>query len=233
MEETIKIYLDTARLDEIRQAENGKIVSGYTTNPSIMKKDGVENYTTFARQVLDLTSKPVSFEIFSDHPSEIVRQARVISSWGPNVYVKVPVVTSQGWEMYPVIDILAKEGIKLNVTAVFTQEQIILTSKVVANRTPCIISVFAGRIADTGRSPSKIIEMCRSYVSKYENQKLLWASTRELYNVVEAQKAGCDIITVTPDVFAKFHLRSKTLEQYAMETSAQFLKDALSTGYKI
>ena len=219
----VKIYLDGANLDEIRDLEPR--IDGITTNPSLMRKAGIKDYREFADLILDMTDKPVSFEVGSDDIYEMITQARKIALWGKNVYVKIPVMTTKGEWTFGAIERLLKEEIKLNITAVFTYHQI----EKICKFEPDIISVFAGRIADTGRDPVSYIRY--AVEEKRGKTQVLWASTREVLNVKQAEAAGCDIITMTPDLIRKMDLFGKPLAIYSHETVKQFYDDA--KGLKI
>lgn len=231
----IKLYADGADIGEMYELYNKKIVSGFTTNPSLMRKSGVKDYKEFAKQVLELIpDMPISFEVFSDDFHEMEKEVREISSWGDNVYVKVPITNTKGTSTLPLIEKLSNDGIKLNVTAILTLGQVRSTVRVTSDKVPTIISVFAGRIADTGIDPTRIMRMSAvELISTKTKTELLWASTREVLNIIQAQDCGCDIITVTPDILKKLPMLGKDLTQLSLETVQMFHNDALSAGYKI
>lgn len=210
------------------------LVTGFTTNPSLMKKAGISSYIGFAKEVLaKITDYPVSFEVFADDLASMEKEAEKIASLGDNVYVKIPVTTSTGESTCPLIQKLSAKGIKLNVTAIFTIEQ---TQAVVDHLTagvPAIVSVFAGRIADTGVDPMPIMEEALRICRQKEEVELLWASPRETYNIYQADQLGVDIITCTTDLIAKLPLQGKDLEDYSLEAVQMFLKDSTSLGFKI
>ncbi|ESA46831.1 transaldolase [Streptococcus pyogenes GA41039] len=210
------------------------LVTGFTTNPSLMKKADISSYIGFAKEVLaQITDYPVSFEVFADDLASMEKEAEKIASLGNNVYVKIPVTTSTGESTCPLIQKLSAKGIKLNVTAIFTIEQ---TQAVVDHLTagvPAIVSVFAGRIADTGVDPMPIMEEALRICRQKEGVELLWASPRETYNIYQADQLGVDIITCTTDLIAKLPLQGKDLEDYSLETVQMFLKDSTSLGFKI
>ncbi|VGV46579.1 translaldolase [Streptococcus pyogenes] len=210
------------------------LITGFTTNPSLMKKAGISSYIGFAKEVLaKITDYPVSFEVFADDLASMEKEAEKIASLGDNVYVKIPVTTSTGESTCPLIQKLSAKGIKLNVTAIFTIEQ---TQAVVDHLTagvPAIVSVFAGRIADTGVDPMPIMEEALRICRQKEEVELLWASPRETYNIYQADQLGVDIITCTTDLIAKLPLQGKDLEDYSLETVQMFLKDSTSLGFKI
>lgn len=180
-----------------------------------------------------ITSKPISFEVFADEPDEMRRQAREIASWGSNVFVKVPVTTTDGTSCGPLIRDLAKDGVKLNVTAIMTAEQVAHVSEHLSTDVPAVVSVFAGRIADTGRDPVPIMARSLSILSDLPKAELLWASPRELLNIVQADEVGCEIITVTPDLIKKLDLVGKDLLQFSLETVSMFYEDASAAGFSI
>lgn len=225
----MKIYLDGANLEQIKEYES--IIDGITTNPSLMKRAGITNYKDFALKVLELTDKPVSFEILSDDLNEMERQARIVSSWGDNVYVKIPIVNTKNETTIPLIKKLSKE-IKINVTAVLTINQIKNISDIISYKQSNIISIFMGRIADTGRDPIPIMKYAKILIDYNNiNTELLWASVREIYNFYEAQKCGCDIITIPLDILNKKSLYNKNLEELSLETVKQFYQDGRNVEF--
>ena len=230
----IKVFSDGAVLETMLKDLQTGLVTGFTTNPSLMKKAGISSYIGFAKEVLaKITDYPVSFEVFADDLASMEKEAEKIASLGDNVYVKIPVTTSTGESTCPLIQKLSAKGIKLNVTAIFTIEQ---TQAVVDHLTagvPAIVSVFAGRIADTGVDPMPIMEEALRICRQKEGVELLWASPRETYNIYQAGQLGVDIITCTTDLIAKLPLQGKDLEDYSLETVQMFLKDSTSLGFKI
>jgi len=223
----INIYADGGNKDSIKKYDKGKLIKGFTTNPSILKKAKVKSYKKFAIDLLRIVKKkPISFEITTDTNKEIYDQAKEISSWGKNVYVKIPIVNSKGNSNINVIKKLYAEKIKLNVTAVFTIPQIKqLLSSLKKQNVQMILSIFAGRIADTGKDPLPFIKFA---IKKRKNNKIkiLWASAREIFNLYEADKVKCDIITLTDDLIKKIKLKNKSLKLYSIETSKTFFDDA-------
>ncbi|VHD51646.1 translaldolase [Streptococcus pyogenes] len=210
------------------------LVTGFTTNPSLMKKAGISSYIGFAKEVLaKITDYPVSFEVFADDLASMEKEAEKIASLGDNVYVKIPVTTSTGESTCPLIQKLSAKGIKLNVTAIFTIEQTQAVVDHLIAGVPAIVSVFAGRIADTGVDPMPIMEEALRICRQKEEVELLWASPRETYNIYQADQLGVDIITCTTDLIAKLPLQGKDLEDYSLETVQMFLKDSTSLGFKI
>ncbi|HFK5862156.1 transaldolase [Streptococcus pyogenes] len=230
----VKVFSDGAVLETMLKDLQTGLVTGFTTNPSLMKKAGISSYIGFAKEVLaKITDYPVSFEVFADDLASMEKEAEKIASLGDNVYVKIPVTTSTGESTCSVIQKLSAKGIKLNVTAIFTIEQ---TQAVVDHLTagvPAIVSVFAGRIADTGVDPMPIMEEALRICRQKEGVELLWASPRETYNIYQADQLGVDIITCTTDLIAKLLLQGKDLEDYSLETVQMFLKDSTSLGFKI
>lgn len=230
----VKVFSDGAILETMLKDLQTGLVTGFTTNPSLMKKAGISSYIGFAKEVLaKITDYPVSFEVFADDLASMEKEAEKIASLGDNVYVKIPVTTSTGESTCPLIQKLSAKGIKLNVTAIFTIEQ---TQAVVDHLTagvPAIVSVFAGRIADTGVDPMPIMEEALRMCRQKEEVELLWASPRETYNIYQADQLGVDIITCTTDLIAKLPLQGKDLEDYSLETVQMFLKDSTSLGFKI
>jgi transaldolase len=234
MDLKVKIFADGADVKGMVEMYAKPFVQGFTTNPTLMRKAGISDYRAFAREVLAaIPDRPISFEVFSDDFAEMERQAREIASWGANVNVKIPVTNTQGEPSYGLIRALASAGIKLNVTAVFTLEQV---RDVVAHldpKTPAYVSVFAGRIADTGRDPMPLMAAAGALVHLLPKGELIWASPRELLNVFHADAVGCDIITVTNDVLAKLSNVGKSLPQFSLETVKMFRDDAVKAGFKL
>ena len=231
----IKIFADGSNINEIFDLyENNKLVKGFTTNPSLMKKAGVTNYEQFIK---DVTSKikdlPISFEVFADDHDGMLYQAQKIASFGENIHVKIPIINTIGESTHELIYTLNNFNVNVNVTAVFTIDQLLLLK----NQLPWppdkrnIVSVFAGRIADTGRNPIDTMKIAQALLK--DQCELLWASTREIYNVYEADAIGCDIITVTPDQIKKLSLQNKNLEEYSKETVQMFYNDAKSSGLNL
>jgi transaldolase len=230
----IKIFADGADLKSIRAAASDPHIKGFTTNPTLMRAAGVDDYKAFALDALSLVGdRPISFEVFADDFPTMADQAREIASWGANVYVKIPVTNTKGEFSGPLIAELSHGGIKLNVTAVMTLDQIGRIAEAMSDRTAAVISVFAGRIADTGRDPVPHMRRALELVRHRRKVELLWASTRELLNIVQADEIGCHIITVTPDVLKKLALFGKDLELYSRDTVAMFHRDAMAAGYQI
>ena len=230
----IKIYADGADLKSMLEEYKKGIVNGFTTNPSLMKVAGVKDYRAFGKEVLGLIKDmPVSFEVFADEKVEIIKEAEEIATWGENVYVKIPIVDTKGNFTGDIIKEITDKNIKVNVTAIFTIEQVKNTLKVLNKDTPAIISIFAGRIADTGVNPAEIIKEAVGLAKEYKNVEILWASCRELYNIFEANRLGCHIITVQNNMLRKNNLIGKSLNDYSVETVRDFYKDAKSLGFSI
>jgi transaldolase len=231
---TIKIFADGADLKGMKEAAANPLVQGFTTNPTLMRAAGVTDYKAFALDVLKaITDRPVSFEVFADDFPTMEDQAREIASWGDNVYVKIPVTNTKGDFCGPLIATLSRAGIKLNVTAVFTHEQVGRIAAALAEDIPAVVSVFAGRIADTGRDPVPHMREALRLLKDRPKAELLWASPRELLNIFQADEIGCHIITVTNDVFKKLSLAGKDMTAYSRETVTMFFRDATSAGFGI
>lgn len=229
-----QIFADGASITDILELNKLPHISGFTTNPTLMKKAGVEDYTAFAKEVLShIKNKPVSFEVFADDFDEMYAQAKVINEWAENVYVKIPVMNTKKQYAYELIQKLSDEGVKLNVTAVFTLEQVQQVKEALANSKGAVVSIFAGRIADTGVDPMPIMSEAKQMLADNSNVELLWASPRELLNIIQANEVGCDIITATPDVLKKLSSLEKDLEEFSHETVEMFYNDACSAGYSL
>lgn len=230
----VKIFADGADLAGIRRLAANPLVKGFTTNPTLMRKAGVDDYEAFAREVLAAVGgRPVSFEVFADEFEAMERQARKIATWGDNVAVKIPVTNTKGESSTPLIARLSEAGIQVNVTAILTLDQIRAVADALAVATPAVVSVFAGRIADTGRDPVPIMTEALKILDSRPKAELLWASPREILNVFQADAIGCPIITVTADVLAKLGLIGKDLAEYSLETVKMFHDDAAKAGYDI
>jgi transaldolase len=209
-------------------------ISGFTTNPTLMRKAGVSNYKSFAKEVLNIVSnKPVSFEVFADDFPTMERQAMEIASWGHNVNVKIPVTNTKSEFCGPLVKTLSDAGVQVNVTAIMTLDQVQRVTDALNPNTPAIISVFAGRIADTGRDPVPIMIKSIEIMKSKPKSELIWASPRELLNIFQAEEVGCHIITATNDILKKLSLVNKDLDLYSLETVMMFYKDADAAGYKI
>jgi transaldolase len=230
----IKIFADGADLASMKALAANPRVKGFTTNPTLMRKANVTDYVAFAHQVLAaIPDRPVSFEVFADEFPGMEAQALEIASWGKNVYVKIPITNTRRASAVPLVQQLSKQGVQLNVTAVFTLAQVEAITGALDAATPAVISVFAGRIADTGVDPVPLMAEAKRISRAKPKAELLWASPRELLNIFHAESVGCDIITVTPDVLAKLELVGKNLDDYSLETVKMFYKDASAAGYSI
>jgi transaldolase len=230
----VKIFADGADLEGMVALAGRPDIAGFTTNPTLMRKSGVTDYEGFAKKILEtITDKPISFEVFADDADGMLRQARLISSWGPNVYVKVPVTNTAAEPMTAVIEQLTADGVKLNVTALMTVEQVRWVTAALAGTRGAIVSVFAGRIADTGRDPMPIMADSLAITSTQPGVELLWASPREVLNVRQADDLGVDIITVTFDLLAKLALFGKDLDEYSLDTVKMFFNDAAAAGFTL
>ena len=231
---TVKLFADGADIDGIITMYANPLIQGFTTNPTLMNKAGISDYEAFSKEVLScVPNRPVSFEVFADDFDEMAAQAREIASWGENIYVKIPVTNTLGEFAGPLINELSNEGITLNVTAILAMQQVRDVVKNLSPDTPSIVSVFAGRIADTGIDPVPFMKECVNILSARPKAELLWASPRELLNVFQADEIGCHIITATNDILKKLSLVGKDLEEYSLETVKMFYNDAVSAGYSI
>ena len=230
----VKIFADGADLDRILALAANKRISGFTTNPTLMWRAGLTDYEEFARRLLErITVHPISFEVFADDAGEMRRQALKIREWGDNVYVKIPVTTTKGASMAPLVRELSEDGVKINVTALFTTAQVELITAAVKDGAPSYISVFAGRIADAGIDPMPIMERAVQIMLDAPRSELIWASPREVLNVVQADQVGCHIITMTHDLLKKLDLLGKDLMQYSLETVQMFHRDAVTAGFSL
>lgn len=231
---TVKIFADGADLSGMTEMARDPRIAGFTTNPTLMRKAGVKDYRSFAREVVSaIPDRPISFEVFSDDLDEMITQGREIASWGENVNVKVPVTNTAGEFTGRVVSELTGAGVKVNVTALFTIAQVERVMAALRGDREAFISVFAGRIADTGRDPSPIMAEAMSCLASRPDTLLIWASPRELYNVFQADQVGCDIITVANNLLEKLSLVGKDLDQFSLETVEMFRKDAVAAGFSI
>jgi len=230
----IKIFADGADLSVIVRMSKDPLIKGFTTNPTLMRKANVRDYRAFAFEVLKIVpDRPVSFEVFSDDFPEMEQQALEIAAWGENVYVKIPVTNTHGELSGPLIRRLSAAGVQVNVTALLTADQVTKVANCLSDDTRSFVSVFAGRIADTGRDPIPIMAQAVKLLSSQPKAELIWASPRELLNIFQADSVGCHIITATSDVLAKLHLVGKDLDTFSLETVQMFRQDALKAGYTI
>jgi len=229
-----KIYADGADMDGLLALAAQPHIAGFTTNPTLMRKAGIADYATFARQVLEqITDRPISFEVFSDDVDGMRAQAREIASWGPNVYVKIPVTNTRREPMTALVRELSASGVQVNVTALMTLRQVGEITGALRDGAPSNISVFAGRIADTGRDPVPLMRNALDVMADAPDAELIWASPREVLNIIQAHEIGCHIITVTHDLLGKLHLLGKDLGQYSLETVRMFHDDAAAAGYTL
>ncbi|HXW24276.1 MAG TPA: transaldolase [Xanthobacteraceae bacterium] len=230
----VKIFADGADLDVIGRYAQDPAIRGFTTNPTLMRKAGVTDYEAFARAALALIgARPISFEVFSDEFDEMERQARRIAAWGDNVYVKIPVTNTKREPADGLIRRLAQAGVRVNVTAVMTQAQVERVAACLAGGAPSVISVFAGRIADAGVDPVPIVRAAVAAVRAQPSIEIIWASPRELFNLIQADRAGCHIITMTPDLLAKLPLIGRDLDDFSLDTVKMFHADGAAAGYRL
>ena len=228
-----KIFCDIADINSISRFNKKKIVKGFTTNPSLMRKAGAKNYTNYSKAILRKTNKPVSFEVFADDLKNMIIQGKKINNWGKNVYVKVPVTNSNGKFMGEVIKTLNNKNIKLNITAVYTFKQTKQILKKINKKTEVIISIFAGRMADTGKDPIPELKKSLRISKSYKNVKILWASVREPYNFIQAKQLGCHIITVPPAIIEKIEKFGKSFNELTTDTVKGFLNDSRKANFQI
>ena len=229
-----KIFCDSADYKTIKFFNNKNIVAGFTTNPSLMRLSGAKNYRDYSLKILKVCKKkPISFEVFADTQIEMFKQAYKINTWGKNVYVKIPVVNSKGVFMGSVIKELSDKGIKLNITAVYTYEQILKIFKCLNKKTKSIISIFAGRMADKGKDPLPIFKKSIKLVKEFKNIEILWASTREAYNFIQAKQLDCNIITMPPKVINQINSFGKSAKLMTLETVKGFLIDSKKSKFKL
>jgi transaldolase len=230
----VKIFADGAELDSIKKLAANPAIKGFTTNPSLMRKAGVDDYEDYARRIIAaVPDRPISFEVFADDFDEMIAQGRVIASWGDSVNVKIPVMTTNGTFTGPVIGTLAQAGVTLNITAIMTVAQVEKVAECLRANVPAIVSVFAGRIADSGRDPEPVMEACRKALESRPKAELLWASSREIINIFQADRTGCHIITVGHELLAKLSTVGKDLDEYSIETVKTFYRDAQAAGFQI
>ena len=229
-----EIYCDSADLKTIRKLSNNSLVSGFTTNPSLMRLAGARNYKNYSLKLLKACKgKPISLEVFGDTPKQMLEQAKIINSWGQNVYVKIPVVNSRGFFSGKVINTLSKKRIKLNITAVYTVKQVKKIIKSINKNSKTIISIFSGRMSDVGKDPIPIIKESVRLTKKKRNVKILWASTREAYNYLQAKNCGCQIITMPSAIVEKISKFGKTYQELTLDTVKKFLIDSRNSNFKI
>lgn len=231
----IKLFSDGADKASMLEMAKNPMISGLTTNPTLMKKAGVTDYPAFCKDILSqIKDKPISFEIFADDLPTIKKQAEEIAKWGKNVYVKIPVTNSEGVSTLSLVKELTQKGISLNITAILTLNQVHQVCEALKGGAPSVVSVFAGRVADTGRDPMPLMMASRELCAAAGDQcELLWASTREVFNIVQAELAGCAIITVPPDILKKLNMLNQDLTSLSLDTVKMFKKDAESAGFKL
>ena len=230
----IKIFADGADIGAMKEAYASGNVSGFTTNPTLMKKSGITDYMSFAKEALsEIKDMPISFEVFSDELDEMEAQAYKLRDLAENVYVKIPVTNTKGETTYKLIEKLTSQNVKVNVTAIFTENQIRNVAEHIVNNTPSVISIFAGRIANAGIDPEPLMEFAVKLTKNNPEKEILWASPREALNIIQAERCGCDIITVTPDILSAMKTFGKDLDEFSLETVKMFYEDACSAGFKI
>ena len=229
-----KIFCDSADLKIIKKLNNNSLVSGFTTNPSLMRLAGAKDYKNYSLKLLSVCKKkPISLEVFGDTYDQMLKQANVINSWGKNVYVKIPVVNSRGFFSGKVISTLSEKGVKLNITAVYTVNQVKKIIKSINKNSKTIISIFSGRMSDIGKDPVPIIKESVHLTKKLKNVRILWASTREAYNYTQAQNCGCSIITMPPSIIQKISKFGASFQNLTLDTVKKFLKDSKDSNFKI
>lgn len=230
----IQLFMDGADLEAIRTMAKNPQIKGFTTNPTLMRKAGVTDYAAFAREAIKIVGeKSISFEVFSDDFASMEREARIIASWGGNTYIKIPITNTRGESAAHLIHKLSHEGARLNVTAILTLDQVRTVGNALAPQSPSIVSIFAGRVADTGVDPVPMMTEAVAILRERPKAELLWASPRELLNVFQADQCGCHIITATPDILGKLALVGKDLREYSLDTVKMFYNDAAAAGYSL
>jgi transaldolase len=230
----IKIFADGASLTGILEMSRNPLISGFTTNPTLMRKAGITDYEAFAREALHVVPElPISFEVFSDELAEMERQALKIAAWGKNVYVKIPSTNTRGESTHHIAGRLAAAGVKLNITAMTTPAHVERMLPALAGGPPAVASIFAGRVADSGRDPVPLMRECMGILRSAPNIELLWASPREVFNLVQAEEIGCHIITMTNDLISKIPLFGKDLDEFALDTVKMFARDSEAAGYRL
>ena len=228
-----KIFCDIADINQIKKFNKKKIVKGFTTNPSLMRKAGAKDYTKYSKDILAVTNKPVSCEVFADNSKEMILQGNKINKWGKNVYVKVPVTNSKGKFMGAAINSLNKNKVKLNITAVYTAKQTKQILSKINKKTKVIISIFGGRMADAGKDPVPEFKKSIYLARKFKNVEILWASVREPYNYLQAKQLGCHIITIPPSIIEKIENFGKSFQELTISTVKAFLEDSKKSKFKI
>jgi len=230
----VKIFSDGANVEDFKRLRDIPYIKGYTTNPTLMKKAGVTDYEGFIKEVLPIVNgRPISLEVISDEFAEMRKQAIRLSGFGDNVYVKIPITNTKGESSISLVDDLTHSGVKVNVTAILALEQVEKVAKVLTDGEPAVVSVFAGRVADTGVDPVPLMKEARGLLVDCPNAELLWASPRELLNIFHAEKAGCHIITVLPEILDKLHLAGYDLMEFSLDTVKMFYNDAVKSGLSL
>ena len=231
---SVKIFCDIAELNQIKKFNKKKIVKGFTTNPSLMRKAGANDYKLYSKEILKICrKKPISLEVFADDHQNMIRQAKKINTWGKNVYVKIPVINSRGQFTGKVINKLNNQNIKLNITAVYNFNQVKKILKVINKKTKVIISIFAGRAADAGKNPVPEFKKSLTLTKNFKNVEILWASVREPYNYLQAKELGCHIITIPPAIIEKIEKFGKSFNRLTLETVKGFLIDSRKSRFRI
>jgi transaldolase len=231
---SVRVFADGADIASIRKLADDPLIAGFTTNPTLMRKAGVDDYEQFARELLEcVTDRPISFEVFSDDFGEMGRQARKIASWADNVHVKIPITNTEGTSSLELARRLTHEGVKINITALMTNQQVDAAAQVLEGGSPAFVSIFAGRIADTGREPEPIMVQALRSLRPLPDVQLIWASPREVLNIVQADRIGCHVITVTHDLLAKIGLFGRDLTDFSLDTVRMFHRDAAAAGYTL
>jgi transaldolase len=231
---TVKLFADGADPAGMLALYQNPLIRGFTTNPTLMRKAGISDYRAFAREILQaIPDRPISFEVFSDEFDEMERQAMEIAGWGANVYVKIPVTNTRGEPSYPLVERMAGRGVKVNVTAMLALDQVQHILPALSDATSAYVSVFAGRVADTGRDPVPLMAAAVAMLRPYPHVELIWASPRELLNIFQADAIGCHIITATHDILNKLHLVGRDLHAYSLDTVKMFYDDAQKAGYTL
>jgi transaldolase len=230
----VKVYTDGANAAQMIELAADPVVQGFTTNPTLMRQAGIDDYATFVKELTSrITDHPISFEVISDDFSEMERQALLLREFGDNVYVKIPITDTSGTTAAPLLGRLAAAGVKVNATALMTLDQVRVAGEALGGGPPGVVSVFAGRIADAGIEPEPIMAEAKAILAPFPNLELLWASPREVLNVVQADRVGCDIITVTPDLMKKFGSLGRDLADFSLATVTMFRDDALAAQYEL
>ena len=228
-----KIFCDIADINLIKSFTKKKIVKGFTTNPSLMRKAGAKNYSDYCKRILKITKKPISFEVFADDTKNIINQAQKIKNWGNQIYVKIPVTNSKGIFLGKAIKTLNNKNIKLNITAVYSSKQTLKILNKINKKTKVIISIFSGRMGDKGKDPVPEVQKSIIFSKKFKNVQILWASTREPYNFIQAKQLGCHIITVPPSIIEKIEKFGSSFKKLTMDTVKGFLLDSKKSKFKI